>query len=213
MTTGGEGGMITTNDRQLWDRMWSFKDHGKSMAAVEASDHPPGFRWVHHSFGTNWRMLELQAIIGRIQLRRMPEWADARARNALPLREAMAPFAGPDGAVRCPWLSGAGTSHAGYRLYAYVRPEGLAEGWCRDRIISALTEGGTPCFQGTCPEIYLERAFDDTPFRPAERLPTAKQLGETSLTFLLHPTLRESDIRSWSANIANVLKMAGGNRA
>jgi dTDP-4-amino-4,6-dideoxygalactose transaminase len=72
MTTGGEGGMVTTNDRELWSKMWSFKDHGKSWEAVYEREHAPGFRWLHESFGTNWRMMEVQAVIGRIQLRRMP---------------------------------------------------------------------------------------------------------------------------------------------
>src|SRR3546814_8980319 len=82
MTTGGEGGMVTCNDRDLWSRMWSFKDHGKSWDAVYERAHPPGFRWLHESIGTNWRMLEMQAAIGRIQLRRMAEWTRARTANA-----------------------------------------------------------------------------------------------------------------------------------
>ena len=81
MTTGGEGGMVTTNDRALWSRMWSYKDHGKSWEAVYEREHPPGFRWLHESFGTNWRMTEMQAVIGRIQLRRMPEWTERRRTN------------------------------------------------------------------------------------------------------------------------------------
>ena len=78
MTTGGEGGMVTTNDETLWRAMWSYKDHGKSYAAVYEREHAPGFRWLHESFGTNWRMLEMQAVIGRIQLQRMPNWAAKR---------------------------------------------------------------------------------------------------------------------------------------
>jgi dTDP-4-amino-4,6-dideoxygalactose transaminase len=74
MTTGGEGGMVTTNDEALWRTMWSYKDHGKSYEAVYERQHPPGFRWLHESFGTNWRMLEMQAAIGRIQLKRMSDW-------------------------------------------------------------------------------------------------------------------------------------------
>ncbi|MGP1613939.1 MAG: DegT/DnrJ/EryC1/StrS family aminotransferase, partial [Pollutimonas bauzanensis] len=58
MTTGGEGGMATTNDRALWSRMWSLKDHGKSWDAIYQREHKPGFRWLHESFGTNWRMME-----------------------------------------------------------------------------------------------------------------------------------------------------------
>src|SRR5665648_235862 len=52
MTTGGEGGMLITNSKELWEKAWSYKDHGKSYDAVYNKDHPPGFRWVHESFGT-----------------------------------------------------------------------------------------------------------------------------------------------------------------
>ncbi|WP_338317480.1 DegT/DnrJ/EryC1/StrS aminotransferase family protein, partial [Bradyrhizobium ottawaense] len=74
ITTGGEGGMVTTNDQGLWSAMWSYKDHGKSWKCVYEDRHPPGPRLLHTSFGTNWRMLEMQGAIGLIQLKRMPEW-------------------------------------------------------------------------------------------------------------------------------------------
>src|SRR5471030_1077730 len=66
MTTGGEGGMVTTNNPE----MWSYKDHGKSWKAVSEEKNESSFRWLHKSFGTNWRMTELQAVLGRIQLTR-----------------------------------------------------------------------------------------------------------------------------------------------
>ena len=140
MTTGGEGGMVTTNDESLWRAMWSFKDHGKSYEAVYKLDHPPGFRWLHESFGTNWRMLEIQAVIGRIQLRRMPEWIHKRQFNAQKLNNCLLPFSGEDGVVRlpkfgCASCSGncvkAGCIHANYKFYAYVRPKNLAPEWSR----------------------------------------------------------------------------------
>lgn len=189
MTTGGEGGMVTCNDRNLWSKMWSFKDHGKSWEAVYERDHPPGFRWLHESIGTNWRMLEVQAAIGRIQLRRMADWTAARTRNAAVLRQALRPFSGPDGALRLPTLPADGSVHAEYKFYAYVRPERLAAGWDRDRIIAEIHARGVPCFQGSCSEVYLEKAFDQTGSRPAQRLPMARELGETSLMWLVHPTL------------------------
>lgn len=189
MTTGGEGGMLTCNDRALWSRMWSFKDHGKSWEAVYEREHPPGFRWLHESIGTNWRMLEMQAAIGRIQLRRMAEWTALRTRNAALLRDALAELAGPDGTIRTPGLAGEGGVHAEYKYYAYVRPERLREGWDRDRIMNEINARGVPCFQGSCSEVYLEKAFDGTGTRPGQRLPVARELGETSLMWLVHPTL------------------------
>ncbi len=214
MTTGGEGGMVTTNDEALWRAMWSFKDHGKSYEAVYEREHPPGFRWLHESFGTNWRMLEMQAVIGRIQLRRMAEWARQRQANAARLSQALLPFVGEGGAVRlhnfgcasCPGQCGAaGCEHAQYKFYAYVRPENLDTGWSRDRIIESINAEGVPCYQGSCSEVYLEKAFDDTGWRPSHRLPVARELGETSLMFLVHPTLTEVEISKTSTVIQQVM--------
>ncbi len=214
MTTGGEGGMVTTDDRELWSRMWSFKDHGKSWEAVYERDHAPGFRWLHEGFGTNWRMIEMQAVIGRIQLARMEEWTAARHANADAVRGALSAFAGEQGIVRAPTLSGrAGlgndSRHACYKLYAYVRPENLAEGWSRDRIVSEIVARGVPCYQGSCSEVYLERAFDGTPWRPARPLAAARELGETSVMFLVHPTLTEAEISKTCEIVRDVLSRAG----
>lgn len=204
MTTGGEGGMVTTNDPALWSSMWSFKDHGKSWDAVYEREHPPGFRWVHESFGTNWRMLETQAAVGRIQLGRMALWTKRRTEIAMRLAEALAPFGS---AVRAP-LPGPGLRHAFYRFYAYVRPDGLAPGWSRDRIVEVLVAEGVQVLHGTCSEVYLEKAFDGTPFKPSERLPVARELGETSLMFLTHPTIGDAELDRATMAIQSVFARA-----
>ncbi|EZQ19860.1 aminotransferase [Halopseudomonas bauzanensis] len=204
MTTGGEGGMVTTNDRDLWKRMWSYKDHGKSWDAIYEREHPPGFRWLHENFGTNWRMTEVQAVIGRIQLKRMADWTTARTRNAERIWEACRQHA----ALRVPMLT-ADYVHAHYKCYVQVRPEQLAEGWTRDRVLEEIVARSVPCFQGSCSEVYLEKAFDNTGWRPAERLPVARELGETSLMFLVHPTLTEDEIRKTCAAIDEVMGEAG----
>jgi dTDP-4-amino-4,6-dideoxygalactose transaminase len=204
ITTGGEGGMVTTDDEELWSRMWSYKDHGKSWEAVYERQHPPGYRWVHESFGTNWRMLEMQAVLGRVQLRRMAEWTARRTVNASAYVDVLRRF---PGAVRIP-VPRDGLTHAYYRLYAYVRPEGLRDGWSRDRIVAELNARDIPAFQGSCSEVYLEKAFDGTGLRPADRLPIARELGETSLAFLTHPTLSREDVERTCAAIEEVLAEA-----
>lgn len=216
MSTGGEGGMVTTNDRTLWSRMWSFKDHGKSWDAVHEREHPPGFRWVHESFGTNWRMMEMQAAIGRIQLRRMSEWSAKRMENAQMLAKVLQPFTEANGAVRVPvpvpsdeqYNYQSRLKHAYYKFYAYVQPQNLAAGWTRDRIIDAITSEGVPCYQGSCSEVYLEKAFDGTGWRPHNRLPIARELGETSLMWLVHPTLTQSEMMKTCAVIRAVIQKA-----
>ncbi|MGY2186543.1 L-glutamine:2-deoxy-scyllo-inosose aminotransferase [compost metagenome] len=189
MTTGGEGGMVTTNDRDLWSDMWSYKDHGKSWEAVYEREHAPGFRWVHESFGTNWRMLEVQGVLGRIQLRRMSQWQEVRLANAGRIWAAADQMKG----LRVPAIP-QDCLHAAYKCYVFVEPEALKADWTRDRILNEIVARGVPCFSGSCSEVYLEKAFDNTPWRPVERLPVAKALGETSLMFMVHPTLTPAEI-------------------
>jgi dTDP-4-amino-4,6-dideoxygalactose transaminase len=207
--------MVTTNDRALWVRMWSFKDHGKSWDAMYERAHPPGFRWVHESIGTNWRMMEMQAAIGRIQLRRMAEWTAAREANAAMLTAGLAPFAGPNGFLRLPTLrcrgcprcdAAKGCRHANYKFYAYLRPERLPAGWDRDDIVRAIEAAGFPAYQGSCSEVYLEKAFDGTSWRPAEGLPVARLLGETSIMFLIHPTIDPGTMSRYTAAVAGVME-------
>lgn len=203
MTTAGEGGMVTTNDVELWKAMWSFKDHGKSYSSVYEKQHPPGFRWVHDSFGTNWRMLEVQAAVGRIQLRRMSAWTAARQANAAALDQAVADLpllrrvVVPDG-----------VEHAEYKHYFFVRPELFAPGWDRDKLVDEMVKRGCPCYQGSCSEVYLEKAFDGTGWRPAVRLPHAKLLGETSVMMLVHPTLTSAEIEKSCQVLREVVILA-----
>nr|WP_314367832.1 DegT/DnrJ/EryC1/StrS aminotransferase family protein [uncultured Acinetobacter sp.] len=190
MTTGGEGGMVTTNDESLWKKMWSYKDHGKSYDSVYNKQHPPGFRWLHDSFGTNWRMMEMQAVIGRIQLTYMPDWTKNRIENADKILKAF------DHSnyftVNRPTDD---YLHAQYKCYVQVNINALPSGWSRDRIMQFINAEGVPCYSGSCSEVYLEHAFDNTNWRPKERLKNAQQLGETSLMFLVHPTLSEDNIK------------------
>ncbi|WP_180017896.1 MULTISPECIES: DegT/DnrJ/EryC1/StrS aminotransferase family protein [unclassified Acinetobacter] len=200
MTTGGEGGMVTTNDENLWKKMWSYKDHGKNFDSIYNKQHPPGFRWLHDSFGTNWRMMEMQAVIGRIQLKKMSEWTAQRNAN---MEKIYAAFAdSPYFTVHRPSDD---YVHAAYKCYVQVNTDALPEGWSRDRIMNEINAEGVPCFSGSCSEVYLEHAFDGTPWRPKERLKNAQKLGETSLMFLVHPTLTENNIQTTKDVIQQVI--------
>ena len=210
MTTGGEGGMVTTNDKALWQKMWEYKDHGKNYDSIYHKQHPPGFRWLHDSFGTNWRMMEMQAVIGRIQLKKMGEWTNIRTQNAKILRDALTQFAGEQQFLRLPDIAfhqvmGGDSVHAYYKYYVYVSPENLPENINRDSILNALNEKKIPCFSGSCSEIYLEKAFDNHPSRPNARLTIAKELGETSLMFLIHPTLTTNEMQTIATTTVDVL--------
>lgn len=203
MTTGGEGGMVTTNSKELWGRMWSYKDHGKSYDAVYNKQHPPGFRWLHESFGTNWRMTEMQAAIGRIQISKMPEWTKRRQQYGRMLDEIAGRFISIRRVDVPDYIE-----HAEYKHYFFVKPEHLKAGWSRDKIVNAMAELNVPCMQGSCSEVYLEKAFDNTPWRPKKRLPNAMELGETSLMMLVHPTLRLDEVQLMCDALDKVLNKA-----
>jgi dTDP-4-amino-4,6-dideoxygalactose transaminase len=203
MTTGGEGGMLLTNDDKIWASAWAFKDHGKNYDSVYHKEHPPGFRWLHDSFGTNWRMTEMQAAIGRVQLRKLPDWVEKRRRNAAVLMERFAGLAALRVTSPSPEIY-----HSYYKYYVFVRPERLKPGWDPDRIMNEVVRRGIPCFTGSCSEIYMEKAFQQSGLQPAERLPVARELGETSLMFLVHPTLTEKDMEAVVAAVRKVMKEA-----
>lgn len=194
ITTGGEGGMVTTDDEDLWAKMWSLKDHGKDYDTVYNRQHPPGFRWLHERWGTNWRLTEVQSAIGRIQLKRMAQWHEERKKNALILASRLQDL----DAFRIP-LPSDDITHAWYRLYIYVRPESLKDGWSRDRIASECGAKGLPLVVGSCSEIYLEKCFAKCHLAPEERLPNAQELGETSIALLVHPGLSEERLH-WVAD-------------
>jgi len=206
VTTGGEGGMVVTDDENLWDRMWSLKDHGKKFSTVFPKDPVPagqGFRWLHESFGTNGRLTEMQAAIGRAQLEVLSEWIETRRHHAARLTEC---FKGVP-ALRVT-LPPRDVHHVYYKYYTFVRPERLRRGWDRERIMAAITAEGIPCYSGSCSEVYLEKAFEGTGFAPKHRLPVARELGETSLMFLVHPTLHDDDIEDTCAAVRKVFAVA-----
>ncbi len=196
MTTGGEGGMVTTNSKDIWSKIWSFKDHGKDWDAIFKKTHPPGFRWVHESFGTNWRMTEIQSAIGRLQLKKLPAWQKIRFQYAQQIWKA----ASETELLVSPNLKHLGCvgdggsemiyTHAAYKCYVFLGTKKVD----REETMIRINQLGVPCFSGSCGEVYLEKAFKNKNFQPKVRLPNAKLLGETSLMFLCHPTLKQEEV-------------------
>jgi dTDP-4-amino-4,6-dideoxygalactose transaminase len=206
LTTAGEGGMLVTNWRKVWQRAWSLKDHGKSYEAVYNRSHPPGFRWLHEEVGTNWRLTEVQSAIGRLALRKLNSWVEARRRNADCLADGLEGIAG----LRTP-RAPARFHHSYYKFYTFVEPEQLSSGWNRDRILAGINEPGIPCYSGSCSEIYLEKAFAGG-MRPTERLRVARELGETSLMFPVDPTLTPADMACIADVVRRVMARAQDGR-
>jgi len=204
MTTGGEGGMLTTNNKKIWEYAWSYKDHGKSWKAVYKKDHPPGFRWFHEDFGTNWRMTEMQAVLGRIQLKRLESWVEKRRENALFLNTSFKDIEGfrltiPDSYIY----------HSYYKYFLFVNEEKFKKGWDRHRLMMEILKKDIHCMSGgVCPEVYLEKAFEKHGIRPEKRLENAKKLGETSLMFLVHPTLTLENMESAASVVKDCAEKA-----
>ena len=159
---------------------------------------------------------------GRIQLKKMLEWTAKRNDNAQQILEVARQFEGLSGILRAPqfhcqscdspnaYSCAKSCMHAQYKCYVYVRSENLVNGWSRDRIVAEINQRGVPCYQGSCSEVYLEKAFDGTGFRPSDRLPNAKLLGETSLMFLVHPTITQDEIELTKKTLLEVFSLASG---
>jgi dTDP-4-amino-4,6-dideoxygalactose transaminase len=203
MTTGGEGGMVTTNSDELWSKMWSYKDHGKSWEEVNRNDHPPGFRWLHSSFGTNYRMTEMQAVMGRIQLKKLNLWVKKRQEHCA----AIWGNAEKSSALRVPQLPDH-IEHAGYKCYVFIKLDLLRAGWNKTKIINEISNLGVACFSGSCSEVYLEKAFENKGIRPEKNLDNAEKLGKTALMFLVHPTMTNQEINLTNEVLTRVMTMA-----
>ena len=201
LTTAGEGGALVLDDEEMFRRAWSYRDHGKSFEAVFEREHAPGFRWLHESFGTNFRLSEVQSAVGRVALRRLPDWLEQRRENA----EVLSARLSGHPALRIPELP-EHLINAWYRWYGFLRTDQLAPGWNRDRVVAEISALGTPCFSGSCGEIYREEAFAAS--RPISPMSVANELGETSIALLVHPTAGRPHMEQMAANVLAVLHRA-----
>jgi dTDP-4-amino-4,6-dideoxygalactose transaminase len=203
ISTAGEGGFTSFKDEEEWVRAWSFKDHGKSWAKVNMPSTGTGFRWLHDSVGTNWRLTGPQAAIGLKQLEKLDEWRAARTRHAKIWSEALGQVAG----IEVPWPEPR-FRHAFYKLYALLNVDNPQPQ--RDEIIRRAGQAGLRVFSGSCSEVYLERAFSDLP-RPD--LPNARLLGQRSLMVEVHPTLCSDLLEQRAAALADIARQVLGEGA
>jgi len=204
ITTGGEGGMLVTDNEAVWRRAWSLKDHGRDYDEVYHRQHGPGQRWYCTSFGSNWRLTEMQSAIGRIQLGKLPVWLAARRSYAAMLMDGLSDVRG----LIIP-LPEDGFVHACYRFNALIDMSELRSDWNQDRVIETIVAEGVPCFHGICSEIYREKAFASV-MRASYPLQNAKLSGQRSVALLVHPTLKEKHIKKTIAVVRAVLQRAVG---
>ena len=200
MSTGGEGGMLLLNSEKDWQKAWSFKDHGKDYDTV-FKDHPPGFRWVHQSIGTNWRMTEVQAVIGIKQLEKLPHWLARRTTIAQKLHDCLSPYQAIESFLPPP-----GIKPAWYRFSFHVNENRLNAYWDRKKVMAAIQAEGIPCLE-ICPEIYKEKAFE-TIDCPTPNCPTAQTLSNKVCVLLTHPTINDQDLELILNGLKKVINQA-----
>ena len=204
ISTGGEGGMVTTNNENFFNKIRSFKDHGKSFTKLEKSDLKKGYKYIHDNLGSNFRITEMQSAIGRIQLCKLESWNKIRTKNAVLLQKYL--YKNP--LVRVPFPE-KDIVHGWYKFNCFINKDFLKDDWCRDKILNAIIERGYPALQGSCSELYLEKCFLSKSSKPNKKLFIANELGETNMTFLVHPTINEEVMNKYAKNILEVLNLAG----
>lgn len=206
ISTGGEGGMLLLDDTHAYKQAWAYKDIGRSYDAVFQKEHPPGFRWLTESAGSNFRMTEYQAAIGLKQLAKLPGWISKRNHHANAVIHVLKQFKFLDTPV---FRDDDGNKNAYYRLYAKIK-SGFDQlvfnnKSLRDYLISQLEEEGVPCFSGACSEIYREKLFSEQGFAPRQRLLNASYFSEQAFCFLVHHTITEQEMHVITTKLKTVL--------
>lgn len=203
ITTGGEGGMLSTNNFEFFKKVWSFKDHGKAYEKIKSKSNNGSFRWLHDNFGSNFRLTEMQSSIGRVQLKRLNDWIFLRNRNAKVLIKYLSELK----QINIP-IPPDNITHAYYKFYCYVNENCFLTDWNRERIIHELNINGFPAYSGSCSEIYLEKCFKDVGLSPINNLKNAHILGNTSIMFLVNPNISIEQMNLYGKEISSVFRKA-----
>lgn len=200
MSTGGEGGMLLLRDEAHWKRAWAYKDHGKNPDKFFAPPDGSGFRFLHDSFGTNWRMTEMQAALGRAQLAKLPSWLARRRRNASALMRCLEQEPG----VELPTIPDH-VGHAFYRLYVTIARDRLGQEGTTAQIIDRMNQMGLPVGSGSCADMTQEAAFANAAPRRDGELRAARDAGRRSIAFPVDHLLDEQDMRRMAGGLLSAL--------
>jgi len=189
ISTCGEGGMVSTNNNKYFKKIWAGKDCGRNIDKIKKNNLKVGFKWIHDFEGTNLRMTELQAAVGRYQLKKLDSWIKIRNRNAKKILDTCKKYSFIDYKEFSKNIK-----HAYYRCYILVNNKKLKKGWNRDKIIGSLLKKKIKCNSGSCPEIYLEKSIKNKKLRPKKNLPNAKLLGQATIAFEVHNKISKKSI-------------------
>lgn len=213
ISTGGEGGMISTNNKKLWLQIWSMKDHGKDYKKVFYKKHKTGFRWLHNNLGSNYRMTEIQAVIGRQQLKNLDKQIKKRNLIAKSYLNGLDDYVQkyeilkkPDFKCKsCPIKKNnkqcSLCRHAFYKINLFLNKKSI-----QNKLIEKFSKKNIKCGVGSCPEIYKEKIFKKSKIYPKRKLINAKELGKRSLVFLINPYDSLNKIKNNISIIKNVIK-------
>jgi dTDP-4-amino-4,6-dideoxygalactose transaminase len=196
ISTGGEGGMISTNNKKIWEKCWSYKDHGKNYKSAFYKKKKIGFRWHIDQLGSNYRLTEMQAVLGRYQLKNLDKQIKKRNQIANLYINGFKNYWTKFNLLKKPNFACASCPlknkinkkcnlclHAFYRLNLFINLKKKMQ----LKIIKDLNKNKISCSVGSCPEIYREKIFKKLKFYPKKRLSNAKLLGKTSVVFSINP--------------------------
>ena len=183
ISTGGEGGMISTNSKTIYSKIWSLKEIGKDYNKFYKNRKSINFPYIHDHVGTNARMTEVQSLIGRYQLKNLDSYIRIRNRNALILSS----YLNDIKKINIPVIP-KNITHAFYRYTITIQSELKNPSNIRNNIIRKIISKKIFCNVGGCPEIYNEKPFN-LDLNASKNIKVANIIGKTSISFLVDNTI------------------------
>ncbi len=185
ISTLGEGGMISTNKKKLYLFCKRIINHGTNLKDNKKTEK---FIYNKDYFGTNLRITEIQSCAGLEQLKKLKKIQKKRENISKSYHKILSRYKSyfncyyPSKKIKSAW----------YRLYFFLRTDLKKYQKLRFKIIQDLRKNNLKCFTGSCPEIYLEKAFKKLNNSKIIRLKNCKTLGETSIALEINHTLKYS---------------------
>ena len=185
MSTLGEGGMISTNKKKLYEICKRSINHGTNLKKNKKTEK---FIYNKDYFGTNLRITEIQSFAGLEQLKNLKKVQKKKENISKSYFDLISKYQNyfdcyyPTKKIKSAW----------YRFYFFLKTDIKNYQKLRFKIIKDLRKNNLKCFTGSCPEIYLEKAFKKLNNIKPIRLKNCKILGETSIALEINHTLEYS---------------------
>ncbi len=153
ISTGGEGGIVLTNEKQLYRKVYEYKDHGKDFK--QQNKFLLNYNYIHNTFGTNYRITEFQSCLGRIQLKKLNK--NLRTRNFI--AKSIYKLSNKFPILFREPIFNKDNYNAYYVCYLFLNKNGIKKNININKIINTLRNSGIICSIGACPELYKEKVF------------------------------------------------------